>query len=43
MNFIQNKQAKLDETWLDTQFHFKAHISKIMDVLGHLTPKLHET
>ena len=43
MNFIQNEHIKLDETRLDVQSHFKAYLLNIMDVLGHLTSKLHET
>ena len=43
INLIQNEQVKLDEICLDTQGHFKAHLSNFMDVLGHLTSKLHET
>ena len=43
MNFIRNEHVKLDETCLDTQGNFKAHLSNIMYVLGRLTSKLHET
>ena len=43
ITFIQNKHVKLNETCLDTQGHFKAHLSNIMNVLGRLTSKLHET
>ena len=43
MNFIQNEHVKLDETCLDTQGLFKENLSNIMDVLGRLTSKLHET
>ena len=43
MNFIQKKHRKLDETCLGTQGHFKAHVSNVMEVLGRLTSKLHET
>ena len=42
MNFTQNKHVKLNETCLDTQGHFKAHLSNVMNVLGYLTSKLHE-
>ena len=40
MDFIQNKHVKHDETCIDTQGHFKAHLSNVMDVLGRLTSKL---
>ena len=43
MNFIQKYHVKFDETILDTHGHFKATLSNVMDVLGHLTYKLHET
>uniref|UniRef100_UPI003390CA14 hypothetical protein n=1 Tax=Acinetobacter baumannii TaxID=470 RepID=UPI003390CA14 len=43
INFIQNERLKLDETCLDTQGHFKLTLSNIIDVLGRLTSKLHET
>ena len=43
INFILNKHVKLDETYIDTQGHFKANLSNIMDVLGLLTSKLYET
>ena len=32
MNFIK-KIRKLDETCLDTQDHFKAHLSNVKDIL----------
>ena len=32
LNFIQNKHVKLNETCLDTQGHFKATFSNVMDV-----------
>ena len=32
LNFIQNERVKLDETYLDTQGHFKATFSNVMDV-----------
>ena len=41
--FILNEHIKLNETSLGTQGHFKVHLSNIMDVLGCLTSKLHET
>ena len=31
-NFTQNKYIKLDETCQDTQGHFKARLSNVMDV-----------
>ena len=37
MNLIQNEHIKLDETFLDTEGHFKATLSNVMDVLGRLT------
>ena len=40
INLIQNEHVKLDETCLDTQGHFKAHLSNFMDVLARLTSKL---
>ena len=40
MNFMYKEHVKLNETCLDTQGHFKAHLSNIMDVLGRLTSKL---
>ena len=43
MSFIQNEHVKLDNTYIDTQGRFKANLSNIMDVLGRLTYKLHET
>ena len=43
INFIQNKHVKLDETCIETQGRFKANLSNVMDVLGCLTSKLHET
>ena len=32
MNFIKNEHVKLDETCLNTQGHFKATNSNVMDV-----------
>ena len=43
MNFTQNKHIKLNETCLDTQGYFKAHLPNDMDVLGRLSSKHHET
>ena len=43
MSFIQNEHVKLDETYIDTQGHPKASLSNVMDILGRLTSKLHET
>ena len=43
INFIQNKHVKLDKTCLDTQGCFKANLSNVMDIVGRLTSKLHET
>ena len=43
INFIQNKHAKLDETHQGTQVHFKANLSNVMEILGRMTSKLHET
>ena len=43
MNFNQNKHVKLDEIYIDTQGRLKANLSNVMDVLGSLTSKLHET
>ena len=40
MNFIQNKQVKLDETRLDAQGHFKAHLSNLIDVWPPKSTKL---
>ena len=34
MKFIPNKHVKLDITRIDTQSHFKANLSNVMDVLG---------
>lgn len=41
-NFIQNEQAKLDETCLNTEGYVKETLSNIIDVLGRLNSKLHE-
>ena len=43
VNFTQYKNIKLDETFLDTQGHFKANLLNVMDVLGRLTSKLYVT
>ena len=43
MNLIQNEHIKLDETHLDVQGHFKAYLSNVLNVLGHLTSKIQET
>ena len=43
MKFIKNRHVKLDETRLDTQGHFKAHLSNVMDVLGCFIYKLLDT
>ena len=43
MNFIKNKQVKLDETFVETEGSFKAELSNVMDVLGRLTSKLQES
>ena len=43
MTFIQSEHVKLDKTWLETQGHFKESFSKVMDVVGRLTSKHHET
>ena len=43
MNLIQNEHVKLDETRLDVQGQLKTYLSNVMDVLGHLSSKLHET
>ena len=43
MIFIKNEHVKLDETYIDTQGYFKAHLSNVMDVLGRLTSKFHKT
>ena len=39
-NFIQNKQIKLDE---GHKGHFEANLTNVMEVLGRLALKLHET
>ena len=33
MNFIRKEHVKLDEICLDTQGHFKANLSNVMDIL----------
>ena len=33
INFIKSEHVKLNVTCLDTQGHFKAHLSNVMDVL----------
>ena len=38
MNFIKNENIKLDKTCVETQGHFKATCSNIMDVLGDQLP-----
>ena len=43
MNFIQNEHVKLNKTCIDTQGRFKANLLNVMDVLGRLTFKFHET
>ena len=43
MNFIQNEHIKLDETCIYTQGYYKANLSNVMDVLGSLNFKLHDT
>ena len=43
MNFIQNEDVKLNEICLHTQGCFKLTLSNVMDILGRLTYKLHET
>ena len=43
MNFIQNEHVKLNEIYQDTQGHFKENLSNVVDVLGRVTSKLHET
>ena len=43
MNLIQNEHVKLDEICIDTQGRFKANLLNIMEVIGRLTSKLHET
>ena len=42
MNFIQNEHIKFDKIRLDVQGHFKAYLLNVMDVLGHLTSKIHK-
>ena len=42
-SFIKNEHVKLDKTYIDTQGHFKTNLSNVMNVLGSLTSKLHET
>ena len=37
------KYVKLNETFQDTQGHFKGNLSNVKDVLKRLTSKLHET
>ena len=43
MNFTLNEHVKLDETYLDTQGHFRVTHLNVIDVLGCLTSKLHKT
>ena len=43
INFIQNEQVKLDETYLDTHGSFKANILNVMDVVGRFASKSHNT
>ena len=43
VNFIQNSDEKLDETCLDTQGYFKAHLLNVIDVLKRVTSKPNET
>ena len=40
MIFIQNEHVKLNETYLDTQGHFKEELSNVTDVLWGLPPNL---
>lgn len=40
-NFKQNKHIKLTQTHQDTQALSKAHFTNVLDVLKHLTTKLH--
>ena len=42
INFIQNKQVKLDRICIDTQCRFKANLSNVMEILECLTSKHHE-
>ena len=42
LNLIQNEQVKLNKTHLDTQGHFMATLSNVVDVLRRLTSKHHE-
>ena len=43
MKFILNEHIRLDKKHLDVQGHFKAYLSNVVDVLGHLTFKLYKT
>ena len=43
MNFIQNEHIKLADSRLNVNGRLKAYLSNALDVLGHLTSKLHET
>ena len=43
MNFLHNELVKPDKTCIDTQGCFKLTLSNVMDILGRLTSKLHET
>ena len=42
MCFIHNEYVKLNKTYIDIQGGFYANLSNVIDVLGHLTSKLHE-
>ena len=43
MIFNQNEHVKINETSVDTEGHFKANLFNVMDALGRLTSKHHET
>ena len=43
ISFIQNEHVKFDEKRQDTQGNYKANLSKVMEILGQLTSKFHET
>ena len=43
MCFIHKEHVKLYETHIDTQGHLKVSLSNVMDILGRLTSKFHET
>ena len=42
LNFIQKEHVKFNETCLNVQGRLKTYLSNTLDVLGHLTSKLHE-